>query len=100
MRVIAIALALCACGGELTGGDAGEPPTDARRIERDGGPEPTLPVPLADALPLGEDMVLRLGPGLELDVTCSFAVDAQGRVQIVFDTFDGAFSFGELWIAS
>jgi hypothetical protein len=103
LRALSIVLLCAACDGELSAGrdvEASDP--DAGTTDpRDAFVETplTLPVPQTAALPLSESDVLRLGPGLELDVTSSFAVREDG-IAIVFDTFDRSFTVGELWSAS
>lgn len=84
-------LALLGCEGPSTGADAGD--------EDDAGPA-GLAIPLPDALPLGGSDVLRLGPGLILDVASTMAQASDGSVSLVFESFDRNLTTGELWITS
>lgn len=86
-------LLLAACGAaDLPDASQRDAGSDAGR---DAG-EPAIALPEPASLPLGEADVLALGPGLVLDVTSSFGVDADGAISVVFDTFDAAFARGEL----
>lgn len=89
MRWLAFALVLVACDGEVVAGEGGVTPT------RDAGP-PGVPVPRSD-LPVTGEGALRLGPGADLDVASALTQDASGAVTLVFESFDEAFTRGELW---
>ncbi len=98
--LLVCALLALACDGPAPSRYDGGAPSDGASSDagRDAGAS-GLPIPEPSALPIGAADVLRLGPGLDLDVTSALSIDEEGAVTLVFDSFGRAFTYGELWSA-
>ncbi len=86
--VAVLVLTGCDCSGGNGGGDAGA----------DGDVFLLLTIPEPAMLPVSENEVLYLGPGLFLDEASTFLLTSDGSMTLVYESFQQDRSFSELWI--